>query len=167
MMKHVSYNILFVNQHSSSFCPEYCAGVLTALMYGANVYHSWYSCCFTNLRVLVRLKTLLNICHSITTISKINPSRSGPPITVLRDTSPSKSVVHTLHLTHFPAQIPNSERCKNVSCIVMQVVYICRLLRHSGVQIWSRDSTRTCVLFTKRFLLSEKFIWSSDNQFHI
>jgi len=146
-MKYVSYNILFVDQLPSSFCPEYCAGVLTALMYGANVYISWYFCCFTNLSVWVQLKTLLNIRHSLTSILKINLSRSGPPIAVLRDTSPSKSHVHTLHLSHFPAQIPKSERCRNISCIVMQVVYICRLLHHSEVQIWSRDSTRTCVLF--------------------
>lgn len=110
MMKYVSYNILFVDQLSSSFCPEYCAGVLTALMYGANVYLRWYFCCFTNLRVLVRLKMLLNICHSLTSILKIKPSRSVPPITVLRGTSPSKSLMLTLHFSHLTAQIPNSER---------------------------------------------------------
>lgn len=166
-MQYFSYTILFVDQHSSSFCPEYCAGVLTALMYGANVYLSQYFCCFTNLGVLGRLKTLLNICHSLTSILKINPSRSGPPITVLRDTSPSKSRVHTLHLSHFPAQIPNTVCLKKVSCILILIFYICRLLRHSETQIWSRDFTKTCVLFSKRFLFSEKFIWSSDNQFHI
>jgi len=51
-MKYFSYSILFVDQHSSSFCPEYCAGVLTALVYGSNIYLGWYFCCFTNLRVL-------------------------------------------------------------------------------------------------------------------
>jgi hypothetical protein len=115
----------------------------------------------------VRLKTLLNTCHSLTRILKLNPSRSGPPITVLRGTSPSKSRVHTLHLSHFPGKIPKSVGSKKVSCIVIQVFYICLLFRHSEVQIWSIDSTGTCVFFSKRFLLSEKFIWSSHNQFHI
>jgi hypothetical protein len=82
-------------------------------MYCANVYLSWYFHCFTDLRALVRLKTLLNICHSLFRTLKLYPSRSGPLITVLKDTSPSKQLVRTLYLSHFPALIPNSVRCKN------------------------------------------------------